>query len=126
VGEATCRTCPFWAADPGDREEPGIRRECRRNPPPPHGHDIAEEPVSDDDWAAFSVTASGNWCGEHPLRQRDRLAAVAMQGLLAAKFWECIGGNPTDRDRMLARRAYQFVDAMLAEGERNPQSNRKE
>ncbi len=118
MGEARCKTCPFWAADPGDREESGIRRECRRNAPPPHGHDVADEPTSNDDWAAFSVTASDDWCGEHPALQRDRLAAMAMQGLLAAGFYDRIGGEWSTRDAQLASRAYQYADAMLREREK--------
>ncbi len=59
-----------------------------------------------------------------PLVSRDELAARAMQGLLAASFYDRIGGEWVTRDAQLASRAYQYADAMLREREK--QSNRKE
>lgn len=55
------------------------------------------EAISDDAW----------WCSEHPARQRDRLAAIAMGGLVSA--WG--DTNPADE---LAEYSYKVADAMLS------------
>jgi hypothetical protein len=55
------------------------------------------EAISDDAW----------WCSEHPARQRDRLAATAMGGLVSMHG----GAIPVGE---LAAFAYKIADAMLA------------
>jgi hypothetical protein len=103
MGDATCRTCPFWAADPPDRQA-GLVRECRRNAPRPF---LGSAILEDADCASFPVTPAEDWCGEHPLRQRDQLAALAIQGLFARPLNSGCAN--------VAREAYAFADAMLAE-----------
>jgi hypothetical protein len=108
VSDATCKTCPFFASYLGAAEDARLGT-CRRSPPVPlmtasggdHPELGSENPEVSSAW----------WCGEHPLRQRDRLAAMAMQGWLAswpAKTW--LAGEPTQ----LAEHAYRVADAMLA------------
>jgi len=93
--DATCSNCPFWAA-PSQREQ-GL---CQRLPP---------------QWAAVAdtfaqpLTSSCESCGEHPLRQRDRLAAMALPAVIR-EMW----GEP-DGSKGIAGCAYQIADAMLAE-----------
>ncbi len=78
--EATCSTCPFYSSG---------------------GHCRQARAISG--WESAG-RAADFWCSEHPLRQRDRLAAAAMVALLAA-------GKPPDE---AARTAYAAADAMLA------------
>jgi hypothetical protein len=91
--DATCKTCPFWS-----RREAAVEGV----PDPGYCHHLhastEEDPQRRGDW----------WCSEHPLRQRDRLAAVAMQGLMAAEWAQ----NSSAGD--LADIAYSQADAMLA------------
>jgi hypothetical protein len=61
-------------------------------------------------------TAADDWCGEHPARQRDRLAATLAQGMLSDES-AGQGDRYTDRAEF-ARRAYGFADALIAESER--------
>ncbi len=89
--EATCRTCPFFSPA-------GTCREARVVV----GTEIA-------------TRAPDFWCSAHPLRQRDRLAAMALQGLLAALDGPAAGGA---LPAQLAGDAYRIADAMLAERER--------
>lgn len=49
-------------------------------------------------------------------RERDQLAAMAMQGIAAG--WQLGGEDPAGRIRGLARNAYAVADAMLAEREK--------
>ena len=99
--DAACETCPFWERLPERRDDPpgAARGSC---------HHIAA-PGSDDPirWADW-------WCSEHPLRQRDRLAAMAMQGLCAS-----VAGRPDAHGiKMLTLDAYAIADAMLKEAVR--------
>jgi hypothetical protein len=57
------------------------------------------------------------WCSEHPDRQRDRLAAMAMQGAMAnLEVLSRLEDEPTERfARNVAGHAYEIADAMLAE-----------
>jgi hypothetical protein len=106
VAEATCKTCPFYS---GDRES-----ECRRNPPTIATNARPGDPGQpvDPHWHMHPNTQPESSCGEHPLRQRDRLAAIAMQGLITT--W-----MPDEKTvPHLARVAYLTSDAMLAERER--------
>lgn len=102
--DATCKTCPFWektnAKRPGSALD--VQGLCHHA-----SKDAGSEP---------SIFAGSWWCSEHPLRQRDRLAAMAMQGILA--------GLPTphgqaklpfgESARSFAAQAYEIADAMLA------------
>jgi hypothetical protein len=117
--EATCKTCPFWGPfaacnSKGVPVEPTTGT-CRRNPPVPmmtesggdHPELTHENPEVPDFW----------FCGEHPLRQRDRLAAMAMQGLLAAPsfYWDHeIATSGIPFREVIAVNAYDIADAMLA------------
>jgi hypothetical protein len=69
---ATCETCPFWQLTPA---APG---EMRATPAGVCHHALSGA-ILDADLHRFADW----WCSEHPLRQRDQLAAMAMQGLLA-------------------------------------------
>jgi hypothetical protein len=92
VSEATCKTCPFWEpiAVQTTATDKGFCHHVKAN--------IEAEPTRWETW----------WCSEHPLRQRDRLAAMAMQGLNAAGWTQ----DMTSGD--LADIAYSQADAMLA------------
>ncbi len=92
MSDATCKTCPYFI----DSGECGDGR-CVLRPP------------ADSDLCSFARTHESYWCGEHPLRQRDRLAAMAMQGL-------CADALPADAPGAdaIALRAYFIADAMLA------------
>ena len=102
MSDATCKTCPFWQERTGrpegdDRDGYGL---CH------HVHAHAE----------FEAWRYGDWwCSEHPLRQRDRLAAMAMQGIMANT--EVLSRLEED-DRVFADEvaglAHQIADAMLA------------
>lgn len=97
MSEATCKTCPFWERtdDHGGS--------CRR-----HAPQMAPE-GNDEPWPPRMLI--DEWCGEHPLRQRDRLAAMAMQGLSTMEA--VLGAIQTPE--AIARDAYAIADAMLAE-----------
>jgi glutathione S-transferase len=85
---ATCETCPYWEVFPND-----VAGACH--------HSVNRFDTSrayHKEW----------WCSEHPDRQRDRLAAMAMQGL--AFFADKGGTGP-----WIAGRAYAIADAMLDE-----------
>jgi hypothetical protein len=112
ANEATCKTCPFWGPmaecnSRGERVEPTTGT-CRRHPPRPmmtgSGGDHRELTHENPEVAEFW------WCGEHPLRQRDGLAAMAMQGILACDD----GEGATFEPEQVARSAYQAADAMIA------------
>jgi hypothetical protein len=97
--EATCRTCPFGreASSPKWHE---YEYECRRKPP------IA---ALADDWPPLVMGTY--WCGDHPLRERDKLAATAMQGLVT--------GNASGASaEECAHESYRIADAMIAERRR--------
>jgi len=86
-GSATCETCPYW-----QEIKPLL------GPRVGHCHHAATERIPfDSTW----------WCSEHPARQRDRLAAMAMQGFAAIP----IRTSAAD----IAHFAYEIADAMLAE-----------
>jgi hypothetical protein len=116
VSDATCKTCPFWGPYAesnarGERVEPRLGT-CRLRPPRPMPDDepddggqrfTHENPEVVDFW----------WCSEHPARQRDRLAAMAMQGILAH-------GGPKGEPAIIAKLAHQVADAMLAAREPKP------
>ena len=90
VGEPTCQTCPFSAGEPRTRGRGTLQYiECRTGSRP--------RPVT-----------VGYFCSQHPGRQRDRLAARAMQALMSRPS----GWGPEDA----ARIAYRTADAMLREG----------
>jgi hypothetical protein len=84
---ATCETCPYWQEIAPAR---GYGGQC---------HHAANG------FEASSVATW--WCSEHPARQRDRLAATAMGGLVSVHG----GAIPADE---LAAFAYKVADAMLA------------
>lgn len=98
---ATCKTCPFYG---GGRDK--FDGTCHRNPPVP----LANVPYGADGEAegVFPYVDPSGYCGEHPLLQRDRLAAMAMQGILTS---DRDGGSA----EKLADLAYAVADAMLAE-----------
>lgn len=113
--DATCETCPFYG---GRRDK--LDGTCHRNPPVfmpnvPYGADGEAEGV-------FPYVYPTGYCGEHPLLQRDRLAAMAMQGLIVdPDGFQGFGGFDPDADRSISygervsRAAYAIADAMLAE-----------
>ena len=104
---ATCATCPFYDATVrmyhGDPLAPDVDiGGCRREP----GQLIQSGP--------------DEWCGEHPLRQRDRLAASFIPALImrASELLEQ-GYTPT-RGEVPARvvaMAYEQADAFLMRSE---------
>jgi hypothetical protein len=65
------------------------------------------------DRPAFPVTASAV---DHGVSRRDWLAAMALQGVVS-KGLDVIGDrmiSDSERNEMMARRAYALADAMLA------------
>jgi hypothetical protein len=109
VSEGTCKTCPFWDASPADRGD-AAERECRVRSPAAWSVPHREAAPARD--AMWPWTRADDWCGEHPARQRDRLAAMAMQGMLADPA--CIESG------WVATAAYLFADAMLKAREPKP------
>lgn len=97
--EATCGTCPFWHGN-----ETSTSAVCARSAPRATG-----KPTPD--LGAWPWTQPRDWCGEHPSRQRDRLAAMAMQGLVSTETEDSGWMNAESR---LASRSYAIADAMLA------------
>ena len=92
-GNATCETCPYW-----QEIKPPLDTRIRVG----HCHHVANEYTPlDHNW----------WCSEHPDRQRDRLAAMAMRGLAVRDRLD--GGVPSGRS--ISAFAYEIADAMLAE-----------
>jgi hypothetical protein len=89
---ATCETCPYWQEIKPLEQHLKIGR-C---------HHAALAPVEQNGLFDFNW-----WCSEHPARQRDRLAATAMGGLVSVHG----GAIPVDE---LAAFAYKVADAMLA------------
>lgn len=96
--EATCSSCPFFVERTVDYSQ------CRRGPPRPVLR------TAEHSWPEVQASDS---CGEHPLRQLDRLAALAMQGILA---------GPTSTIDMVvlhsdavASSAYKIAHSLLAE-----------
>lgn len=104
MADATCKTCPFWERDPYN-DRPG-RGYCH------HSLTAADDTNESARYEQF-------WCSEHPLRQRDRLAAMAMQGWIAsypekqADFVSLAECRAAMVD--LAAASYAAADAMLAE-----------
>jgi hypothetical protein len=117
VPDATCKTCPFF--DYSTNEDGGSRDfQCRREP---KRYISAEQSLAGGPVAWWPPVSPDDWCGEHPLRQRDRLAAMAMQGILASAPHWCDAdalkaGYPPKE--IVAVNAYEIADAMLAERER--------
>lgn len=97
--DATCKTCPFY----GGWNAHSWFWECRHEP---CGVRHDRNPES---W----------WCSEHPLRQRDRLAAMFAAGSLA-------DGWTPDRPEKWAARYYALADALIAEAARSPSPSTKE
>jgi len=84
MSDLSCATCPFWTNN--------------------YCHHVSN--------ATDSAVSPMWWCSEHPLApgQRDRIAEMAMQGLLA--------GEPEQEiypPLMIAKRAYNIADAIIAE-----------
>lgn len=107
MADATCKTCPFYGPFPAND---GALGTCRRYPPRPmmteSGGDHPELTHEN------AETAASWWCGEHPARQRDRLAADIFRNLV----------NPdacTKEDlEVAAELAYEGADAFLAAREK--------
>ena len=106
--DATCKNCPFWDAAPDDRAGRSEQK-CRVRPPA--AVTVTSRATAQNRDATWPWTECDDWCGEHPLRQRDRLAAMAMQGLLAFVADPTIPDVPPTR---LAANAYRIADTMLA------------
>jgi hypothetical protein len=69
--------------------------------------------------ARWPRTRPDAWCGEHPLRQRDRLAAMAMRGGMSS-------GHEVVRPGDFARYCYEIADAMLAAASAPSRENDRE
>ncbi len=116
--DATCRTCLFWGANDADRKD-GADRECRVRSPAAYTVPMRSDAVSRD--ARWPWTAPEDWCGEHPTRQRDRLAAMILPGLCAGPAMErAVQIDPDTVEVFLARTALKIADALLAEATRPP------
>lgn len=115
--DATCKTCPFWDANEGDRLNVATvaARECHVRSPAAFTVAVRreDEPRGGERDARWPWTEPDNWCGEHPLRQRDRLAAMFAAGSLA-------DGWAPDRPEKWAARYYALADALIAEAARSP------
>jgi hypothetical protein len=108
--DATCKTCPFWSASPEDRPDCAAR-ECRVRSPAAYTVAMDNHGAVARD-ARWPWTKPGDWCGEHPLRQRDRLAAMAMQGFLGSNFEN--DHQSSAPPNVVAEHAHRIADAMLA------------
>ena len=93
MADATCANCPWFSHDAAK----SMDGYCH------HASAFVEE---------NSARQHDFFCSEHPLRQRDQLAAMAMGALIA-----CPGtvGDPAT----LAECAYEYADAMLKERAKN-------
>lgn len=93
--KATCSNCPFGVEFVDSSGKKTGTRECR------HGR-VLGSPVA-------THNEPGWWCSEHPLApgQRDKLAAMAMQGMVPAASDDWI------EPEILAQNAYEIADAML-------------
>jgi hypothetical protein len=107
MADATCKTCPFWECSDADRKDASERR-CRVRSPA--ARSVAHRAEAQAHDAVWPWTKDDEWCGEHPARQRDRLAAMAMQGL--ATMDAVCGALRTPE--AVARDAYAIADAMFA------------
>ncbi len=114
MADATCKTCPFW----WHRAEDGrlVDTACRRHPPraTPMQSGGPGQPV-DPYWTVYPAAQPDEWCGEHPARQRDRLATMAMQAIVG-NFREA--ADAAGQAPQVAEDAYRIADAMLAERKR--------
>jgi hypothetical protein len=106
MADATCKTCPFWECSDADRKDASERR-CRVRSPA--ARSVAHRAEAQAHDAVWPWTKDDEWCGEHPARQRDRLAAMAMQGWLSS--WP---DHHTEAPERIAKVAYAVADAMLA------------
>ncbi len=112
---ATCKTCPFFRPS----EHGATWGECRHDAP-------GYRPESS---GTFPAIGTEDWCGQHPERQgititvheaqvrkeeRDRLAAMAMQGWLSSWPPGTTFGNGVSLGDV-ATASYAIADAMLAE-----------
>jgi hypothetical protein len=101
VSEATCKTCPAFGPY-SYRPEIGT---CRLRPPT-----VVQWPTTTERDETLThenpEVAASWWCSEHPLRQRDRLAAMAMQATITAQ--------PEWGTADITEFAYLVADAMLA------------
>lgn len=96
--KATCSTCPNFYP-----EDAHYYDHCRRAPR------VAVERASPGGSGfGFPRAESTEWCGEHPDRQGDRIAEVALGGLLANTR------VLADREH-IARDAHTIAEVFLAE-----------
>jgi hypothetical protein len=86
--DATCKTCPLWQKA---GEEYGY---C---------HHISVVHAED------NGVGSDFWCSEHPLRQRDRLVAMAMQAVESSNLDNEVSLTSVE----VAERAYLIADEMI-------------
>jgi len=95
MSEISCKTCPFFR--PATDDASGESGVCH------YALGGSYDTLVTIDW----------FCSAHPQSpgQRDRIAEIAMQGLLADEHGERGG---TYRPDILAKRAYAFADAMMA------------
>jgi hypothetical protein len=101
MSAATCKACPFWEPPKDGAGPSGYCHHAR-------SYLVAGDTVR---------TFADGWCSEHPLLQRDRLAAMAMQGLVACEdaLSSYAGPDGTRPYRVrVALLAYEIADAMLA------------
>lgn len=99
MGDATCKTCYFATL----LAERGEGREIRC-------HNATA-------WFGTVYHREDWWCSEHPARQRDRLAAMAMQAILPTASAQSEEQVPAML-RQVAKAAYAAADALLAEREK--------
>jgi hypothetical protein len=107
ASDKECGSCPFYM--PVSEEE----GDCERHAPRPFIRDVCEEHDPLDTQVVFPTVLCSDSCGEHPLRQRDRLAAMAMQGMLASEIEQGSETFGVRRFAEIARDAYRIADAML-------------
>lgn len=96
MADATCKTCPFREVLDQRREDGTPEIRCHNA-------------VAVAGWET-AFHREDFWCSEHPLRQHDRLAAMAMQGILAH-----YGFKDEIETSDVAKWAREQADAMLAE-----------
>ena len=97
----TCENCPFWEAT--SREGYEDRGVCHH--------------AANDNQDGDPVRRKTWWCSEHPFLQRDRVALVALQGILASLPTSSLeqAHKPFGPfAAILTTQAYEFADAVMA------------
>ena len=108
--DATCKTCPMWTAH--------RTLDALDNDTGPSGIGTCHHVSAIGDPEGMTRQEAW-WCSEHPLRQRDRLAAMALHSM-AEDLYPAAVDAACAKD--IAQAAYRLADAMLAARAASPGS----